>query len=119
MAICFCFAAGFRGRLAQSERWATRRRPLAHRFLDYRVTRPCVGLLALPHIFPAGAVRFCCGARMGCDGGMDGFFAMGSLAFNASNLWQTLAEERIPWCQRGDSFVRCSAGNARRERGGM
>src|SRR5918994_4956204 len=100
MAICFCFAAGFRGRLAHFEsgsRRTTRRHPLAHRFLDYRVARPCVGLLALPHIFPAGAVHFCCGARMGCDGGMDGFFAMGSLAFNASDLWQTLAEERIPW----------------------
>src|SRR5947207_172701 len=119
MAVRFYLAAGFRCCLAESQRCATRRHPLAHRFLDDRATWPFVGLLALPRIFPAAAVHFCSGARMDCDGGLDGFFAMGSLAFNASFLWQTLAEGRIPWCQREDNSVRCSAGNARRECGGV
>src|SRR4029453_8506112 len=116
MAVCFYFVAGFRRRLARSQPCATRRRPLANRFFGDRVARPFVGLLALPRIFPTAALRFCCGACIDCDGGLDCFLAAGSVAFSADILCQPAVEEGVPPREGGNDFVRFLSQSLRSER---
>src|SRR4030095_4368945 len=95
MAVFVYFVAGFRWRLARSQPCATRRRPLANRFFGDRVARPFVGLLALPRIFPAAALRIWRGACIDCDGGLDCFLAAGSVAFSTDILRQPAVEEGV------------------------
>src|SRR4029453_18647163 len=117
MAVFFYFVAGFRRRLARSQPCATRRRPFVNRFFGDRVARPFVGLLALPGIFPAASLRFCCGACIDCDGGLDCFLAAGSLAFSADILRQPAVEEGVRPGGGGGEFLCFLSQNARRRRG--
>src|SRR4029453_3927560 len=98
MAVRFRFAAGFRRGLARSQvrNWRiTRRRPLANRFTRDRVARPLMGLLALPCIFPAATLHFCCGARTAYSGGLGSFPATRSFTVSADILRQPAVEEGV------------------------
>src|SRR5215469_16247859 len=119
MAVHIGFAVRSWCRLARSEQCAANPRSIVSRFRVDRTTRPLLGLLALPCIFSAASLNFCCCPRNGCRRGLDSFFTAGSLVFGANLLCRSLVKERAPPCLRRNNFFRCSAESVRGECGSL
>src|SRR4030095_10927771 len=98
-AVRFCPGYSYRCRLAHPEESATTAKLRVVRFFNDRVACPFVGLLALPHFFPASSLHFCGRAGGGRRGGLERFFAEGPDVLSLDAVCGSPFEKRVWSCQ--------------------